>query len=556
MRFFALLMLTTVLVQAQTPFDKLVEQFYREYYNFFPSEGTSAGFHQCDSSLEDYSPAAMDARRKMFRSYLPKFQDFAPTDDRNLMLSKIQAELLAIDDIPYWRTNPDFYSSGVTQSIFLLISRKFAPPAERLKSVIAREKLIPSLLQTGRGNLSNPPRIFTEVALEQLPGIQNFFANDVPKAFAEVTDQSLLREFQAANSAVQQALSQYQTFLKTELLPRSKGDFRIGAENYRKKLLYEENVDIPIQRLLKIGYQNLEENRREVIAVAKQIDPAKTPNQIADESAADHPTPDKLLQVFRDTFSNLIGFINSHRIITIPSPVEPILEETPPFMRALTTASMDAPGPYETKATEAYFNVTLPEQGWPRERVQQFMTAFNRGTIESTAIHESYPGHYVQLLWFRQVPNMVRKLSQANSNVEGWAHYTEQMMLDEGYGNNDPKLRFGQLIDALLRNCRYIVGLEMHTGRMTYEQGIQFFMKQAYMSRDYAERETKRGTSDPTYLVYTLGKLQILKLREDYHQKLGAAFNLQQFHTDFVRQGGIPIAIIRKTMLRNDSPSL
>jgi uncharacterized protein (DUF885 family) len=260
--------------------------------------------------------------------------------------------------------------------------------------------------------------------------------------------------------------------------------------------------------------------------------------------------------VFQDTFSNLIGFINSHRIITISSPVEPILEETPPFMRALTTASMDAPGPYETKATEAYFNVTLPEQGWPRERVQQFMTAFNRGTIESTAIHESYPGHYVQLLWFRQVPNMVRKLSQANSNVEGWAHYTEQMMLDEGYGNNDPKLRFGQLIDALLRNCRYIVGLEMHTGRMTYEQGIQFFMKQAYMSRDYAERETKRGTSDPTYLVYTLGKLQILKLREDYHQKLGAAFNLQQFHTDFVRQGGIPIAIIRKTMLRNDSPSL
>ena len=184
------------------------------------------------------------------------------------------------------------------------------------------------------------------------------------------------------------------------------------------------------------------------------------------------------------------------------------------------------------------------------------MTAFNRGTIESTAIHEAYPGHYVQLLWFRQVPTMVRKLSQANSNVEGWAHYTEQMMLDEGYGNNDPKLRFGQLIDALLRNCRYIVGLEMHTGRMTYEQGIQFFIKQAYMTRDYAERETKRGTSDPTYLVYTLGKLQILKLREDYHQKLGAAFNLEQFHTEFVKQGGIPIAIIRKAMLRNDSPSL
>lgn len=184
------------------------------------------------------------------------------------------------------------------------------------------------------------------------------------------------------------------------------------------------------------------------------------------------------------------------------------------------------------------------------------MTAFNRGTIESTAIHEAYPGHYVQLLWFHQVRSKVRKLAQSNSNVEGWAHYTEQMMLDEGYGNHDPKLRFGQLIDALLRDCRYIVGIEMHTGHMTYEQGIQFFMKHGYMTRDYAERETKRGTSDPTYLVYTLGKLQILKLREDYHQKMGTAFNLEQFHNDFVKQGGIPVSVIRKTMLGNDSPSL
>jgi uncharacterized protein (DUF885 family) len=184
------------------------------------------------------------------------------------------------------------------------------------------------------------------------------------------------------------------------------------------------------------------------------------------------------------------------------------------------------------------------------------MTAFNRATIVSTAIHEAYPGHYVQLLWFQQAPSKVRKLLMCGSNVEGWAHYTEQMMLDEGYGNHDPKLRLGQLLDALLRNCRYIVGIEMHTGDMTYQQGIDFFEKQGYMSRDYAERETKRGTSDPTYLVYTLGKLEILKLRDDYHQKTGAAFNLEQFHDHFVKQGGIPIKIIRKQMLGNDSPAL
>lgn len=556
MRFLALFMSATLLTAAQTPFEKLVDRFYQEYYQFSPSEGTAVGFHQYDSQLENYSPFTLEAQRKMLHRYLSQFESFPATDDRNLIVSKIKAQLLALDDIPYWRINPDFYSSGTTYSIFLLMSRKFAPPGERMKSVIARERLIPPLLDTARKNLVNPPRIYTQVALEQLPGIENFFSGDVPKAFADVKDTALLKQFHAANNGVLQALREYQSFLTKDLLPRSNGDFRIGAENYRKKLLYEEDVDIPLERLLKIGYQNLEDNQRRLAEVAKQIDPGKTPQQIAEELAADHPAPDQLLQAFRDTFASLIAFIQSHHIITIPSPVKPILEETPPFMRALTTASMDSPGPYETKATEAYFNVTLPEPGWPRERTRQFMTAFNRGTIDSTAIHEAYPGHYVQLLWFHQVKSKVRKLAESHSNVEGWAHYTEQMMLDEGYGNHDPKLRFGQVIDALLRDCRYIVGIEMHTGHMTYEQGIQFFMKHGYMTRDYAERETKRGTSDPTYLVYTLGKLQILKLREDYHQKMGAAFNLEQFHNDFVKQGGIPVSIIRKAMLGNNSPSL
>jgi hypothetical protein len=549
-------MSASLLANAQTPFNKLVDQFYRDYFHFFPSEGTAAGFHQYDSQLEDYSPANIEAQRKMFHKYLPQFEHLPRTDDRDLMLSKIKAQLLALDDIPYWKTNPDFYSSSVTASIFSLISRKFAPAAERMKNVIAREKLIPSVLATARTNLSNPPRIYTEVALEQLPGIESFFSTDVPKAFSGAIDSGLLREFKQANDGVLRALRDYETYLKTDLLPRSKGDFRIGAENYRKKLLYEEDVDIPLDRLLNIGYADLRENQLRLAEVGREIDPGKKPQQIADRLAADHPAPERLLQVFRDTLSNLISFIQAHHIISIPSTVRPILEETPPFMRALTTASMDTPGPYETKATEAYFNVTLPEPSWPRERTREFMTAFNWGTIESTAIHEAYPGHYVQLLWFHQVHSKVRKLTQSNSNVEGWAHYTEQMMLDEGYGNHDPKMRFGQLIDALLRDCRYIVGIEMHTGKMTYEQGVQFFMKNAFMSHDYAERETKRGTSDPTYLVYTLGKLQILKLREDYRRKVGTAFNLERFHTEFVKQGGIPISIIRRTMLGNDSPSL
>ncbi|HJY08636.1 MAG TPA: DUF885 domain-containing protein, partial [Bryobacteraceae bacterium] len=482
MRLLALLAAGAMLASAQSPFDQLVDQYFNEHFEFSPSEATSDGFHQYDCKLEDYSQRSMQSQVAMDRKYLAKFERMPQSDDRDLMLSRIRAEVLAIEDIRGWEKNPDNYSSGVTASIFSLISREFAPADTRLKSVIAREERIPRVFVEARANLKNPPRIYTEVALEQLPGIEKFFQHDVPDAFSGVKDQRLLARFKTSNAAVLSALQKYQQFLKSDLLPRSHGDFRIGSENYCKKLLYEEMVDIPLDRLLKIGYDDLRRNQQELVAVAKKIDPTKTPQQIAEELEKDHPGPDQLLGSFRDTFSSLKDFIQTHHIIKIPSAVEPTVEETPPFMRALTTASMDTPGPYEKVSTEAYFNVTLPEKNWSAQRTQQFMTAFNRGTIVSTAIHEAYPGHYVQLLWFQRAPSKVRKLTMCGSNVEGWAHYTEQMMLDEGYGNHDPKLRLGQLLDALLRNCRYIVGIEMHTGKMSYEQGIGFFEKQGYMS--------------------------------------------------------------------------
>ena len=493
-------------MSAQGSFDQLVDKYFNDRFAFLPSQATADGFHQYDSKLENYSAAELRARVAMDRKYLAEFGKMPSSDDRDLMLAKIQSDLLAIENIRYWENNPDIYSSGVTESVFSLISREFAPTEKRLRSVIEREKQMPQVFVEARKNLKNPPKIFTQVALEQLPGIVSFFQKDVPQAFTSVRDKALLAEFKSTNDQVIKALNSYQQFLSTRLLPQSRGDFRIGAENYRKKLLYDEMVDIPLDRLLRIGYQNLHDNQRHLVEVAKRIDATKTPQELAEDLEKSHPAPNQLLQAFRNTLGGLIDFIHQRHIITIPSTVRPILEETPPFMRALTTASMDTPGPYEKVATEAYFNVTLPAPSWSRKQTEEFMTAFNRGTIVSTAIHEAYPGHYTQLLWFQRVPSKVRKLVQCGSNVEGWAHYTEQMMFDEGYSNDDPKLRLGQLLDALLRNCRYIVGIEMHTGQMTYDQGIDFFMKQGYMSRDYAQRETKRGTSDPTYLVYTLGK--------------------------------------------------
>jgi uncharacterized protein (DUF885 family) len=278
--------------------------------------------------------------------------------------------------------------------------------------------------------------------------------------------------------------------------------------------------------------------------------------------SVNHPDADKVLDQFRTTFDGLITFIKEKKIITLPTDVRPELAETPPFMRATTFASMDTPGPFETQSTTAFFNVTLPEAGWSKHDTDEYMKAFSYPLISTTSIHETYPGHYIQFAWMHKVNDRVRKLFGANSNAEGWAHYTEQMMLDEGFGQkeNDATaqrlLKLGQLQDALLRNARFIVGIKLHTGQMTFNQGVAFFEKEGYQTHSAALIETKRGTSDPTYLYYTLGKLQILKLRADMQAAQGHAFNLQTFHDDFMRQGFPPIKIVRKALLHNDSPTL
>jgi len=544
-------------LKAQEPSPQQVDRFFDDvYFKFNPTAGTSAGFHQYDTQLEDYSKAGVDAQRKALHAAEKEFAALPADPDRDLILNSIRATLLALEQVRGWENNPDNYSSGVTNSIYVIMSRTFAPPADRLQSAIARERQIPAVFQTARANLKNPPRIYTEVAIEQLPGIVSFFENDVPTAFKQVTDTKLLADFKQSNDAVIGALKDYQAFLQNDLLARSHGDFRLGADRFRKKLLYEEMVDLPLDKLLEIGMADLRRNQEAFKQTAAKVDPSKTPQQILDEATHDHPAPDHLLQSFRDVLGGLKDYITAHRIITIPSPVLPILEETPPFMRALTTASMDTPGPYEMVAKEAFFNVTLPEPSWTPKEVEEHMEGFSRGTIISTAVHEAYPGHYVQFLWTQAITSKVRKLLGANSNAEGWAHYCEQMMLDEGYGDGDLKLRLGQLQDALLRDARYIVGIQMHTGHMTYEQGIDFFVNEGYQSRTNGERETKRGTSDPTYLYYTLGKLEIMKLREDYKKMRGSAFTLEEFHDRFMRQGWPPIQIVRKAMLGDDSPVL
>ncbi len=549
------------------------EYFDQVYFPSQPTAGTLAGYHQYDTQLEDSSVPAVNAEIAQLRKFEKRFAamqsravfDQTTRGDCALLLGNIRSQLLTLETIRPWEKNPDTYSSTAANGAFTLMERKFASPDDRLRSLVARERRMPALFEQARLNLKNPPHIYTEIAIEQLPGIIDFFRKDVPLAFADAQDPVLREAFANSNGQVIAALTSYLDWLKTDLLARSNGDYRIGADTFRKKLDDDEMVSTPLPRLLEIGWADLHRNQEHFREVARELEPDKDPRAVLEELGQNHPAPDQLIPAFRATFDSLIGFIQSHHIVTIPSDVRPILEETPPFMRATTTASMDTPGPFEKHATEAYFNVTLPDKSMTPAEVEGYMHSFNVGTVISTAVHETYPGHYVQFLWVPQAPSRVRKLLGANSNAEGWAHYCEQMMLDEGYGQpgfgaKDAReakfLRLGQLQDALLRNARFIVGIEMHTGSMTFDQAVDFFQKEGYQSKETALVEAKRGTSDPTYLYYTLGKLEILKLREDLKQKQGAAFSLEEFHNDFLRQGWPPVKIVREALLGDESPAL
>ncbi len=309
MRCVALILLTAGVMQAQNP---VFDRFFDEYFfHFYPTQGTSAGFHQYDTQLEDYTKAGVDQRIGVLHKFEREVQAVPQSDDRDMVLAKIHSDLLELENIRQWEKNPDVYSSGVTASIFTLMSRNFAPQPGRLRSVIARERLIPPVFNAARANLKNPPKIYTEIAIEQLPGLISFFDKDVPLAFTQVHDQKLLADFKASNQNVMNALKSYEAYLKNDLLPKSHGDFRIGAENYHKKLEYDEMVDTPLDELLKIGYQNLHQNQEWFQRVARQIDPKKTPQQILAEARNGPPRSRSTAQRLSQYSGRPAGFHHS-----------------------------------------------------------------------------------------------------------------------------------------------------------------------------------------------------------------------------------------------------
>jgi uncharacterized protein (DUF885 family) len=538
-------------------FHQLTDEVLKDYFHRNPTAATSLGIHTYDDRIEDFSAPAIADALAATRAFRRRLQAIDPAGlsrddrvDREWLLHVFDAAELQLDVIRPWAKDPDTYSSGLTSAAYVLIKRSFAPPEVRMARLTKRMEAMPAALETARRNLEHPPRVYTDIAIQQIDGNRDFFQTAVVDAFASVTDPQLVRPFNEARVRVVQAMADYKDWLQSDLLPRSTGDFAYGADTYRRRLEAEEMIDTPLDRLLIEAETDLRRNQAAFADVAHQIAPGQTPASVLASVQQQHPDRGSLLGATQSELDALAGFIRAHHIVTVPEapPVQVI--ETPPFLRATTSASMDIPGPFEARAAEAYYNMTLPDPAWPQADRDAYMRQWYYPAITNVSVHEVWPGHYLQFLYAKRLTSDVRKVFGAASNSEGWAHYVEQMMADEGFHADDPRYRLAQLQDALLRDARFIVGIRLHTAGMTLTDAEAFFEREAYQPPPVAKAETRRGTSDATYGYYTMGKLAILALRDEYRAKEGADFTLQRFHDAFIQCGPIPVPLVREILLQ------
>lgn len=552
-------------VSAPTPgtntereFGDFADRYFQAYFEFHPTEGTYAGLHQFDSALERLTSGDVQNRIATLRTQAGELavlrkQKLSGADaiDAVLLENRISAELLDLDTIHEWRRNPLLYATLPGTAVDLLMKRNFATPKARVQAVNARLLQIPALLASMRDNATQVPAVFAELGLRILRGSVPFFRATVAdwvKANA-AGDTLLLSDFENAQRRALAALEVSADFLEHDVMPMASDNFAIGSTNFSRKLAYEEMVDVPLLRLLEIGEANLQRDYAAFLDTAKSIDSRKSPADVMQAITAQHPGENELISFAAASIERIRQFVVDKHIVPIPSDVRPAVLPTPPYARAGTFASMDTPGPYETSAREAFYYVTPVEPNWTQQHKQEHLRLFNRPVMDMITIHEAYPGHFVQFLYAKQFPTKTRKLTAAGTNAEGWAHYAEQMMLEQGFGAGDLKVHLAQLSEALVRDVRYVAGIRLHTQGMTLDQAKQLFMEKGFLTEANALEEARRGAYNPTYLYYTLGKLQIYKLRDDYARSKGGAFSLGEFHGEFVRQGAIPIRVIRQILL-------
>lgn len=548
---------TEVTASPSTTFASFVDRYFDAGFRFSPVSATETGLHEHDIRLDDRSRGSYERRIAELHFFLDELQridrkrlTFDEQIDAAAIEADIRGTLHEMETLRSWESNPMRYAGLPGNSVGVLIKRDFAPARDRLASVIARLKQIPAVYAAARANVKNPPREFTDLAIRIARGSAGYFAGDVANWAKEAAggDSALLADFTTSNDAAIAATRAFAEWLQNDLLPRSKGNYAIGAQAFLDKLRYEEMVDMPLDQLLAIGEAQLKKDYDAFVRTARQIDPSRTPLQVMTSLSDEHPSAEDLIPSARRSVEDARRYLIEKNIVTVPSEVRARIEETPPYARSGSFASMDTPGAFETKATEAFYYVTPVEADWDAKHKEEHLRLYNPYVMAMINVHEAYPGHYLQFLYAPRFPSKTRKLLFSGTNAEGWAHYSEQMMVDEGFGGGDPKFRLAQLQEALLRDVRYVVGIKLHTEGWTVEQGAKLFEEKAFQEPANAYEESRRGAYNPTYLYYTLGKIQIQQLRDDYMKAKHAS--LREFHDAFVSQGALPIPLVRRILMR------
>ena len=557
---------------ADADYEAVAEEYIKGYLAARPLQGTALGLHEYDGKITDYSRLALDAELSRLRRFDDRLNKFDPTKlsprqsiDLRILQAAVKKELFQMQDISVFERNPMVYARAADVNVY--VQRNFAPLEDRVRSLVAIESQVPNILIAARTNLNEVlPKPYVELAIQIARGSSDFLKKDLPAAIAGLKDERLRAAFQDSNRRAATALSDYAAWLEREKLPKASLEFALGEEKFRRLLAQTELVDLPPQKILEIGLEQLKAEQEAFAKAAKIIDPDKSPIEVFKQIQSEHPTPENLIPDVAKDLDKIRKYVSSHNLVTIPSDVRAKVKETPQYLRATSFASMDTPGPFEKRANEAYYYVTPTENDWPEKQKEEWLTAFNYYTSDIVSIHEAYPGHYVQFLRLNaSSATKVEKIFGSYAFTEGWAHYCEKMMIDEGYGSptaatpseedakRAAKYRMAQADEALLRLCRLCVSIKMHTQKMSIDEATKFFQENCYYEEKPSRQEAMRATFDPLYLNYTLGKLQILKLRDDYKAQQGDEFSLQKFHNELLNHGMPPIRLLREIMLKDQS---
>jgi uncharacterized protein (DUF885 family) len=538
------------------PLPHFVDEYLAYLYEINPTTATFDGVHVHDDLLEDFSRSAIDAQIRTLGGFGRRLAAIDParlTDverlERPALESSIRARVFELEAVRTWERNPQLFAETLATSLAGQALFDYAPLAERARRVLSKLRQVPRLMQSARDNIKDPPGIFVKVGLESFRGTLRFIQDDLPRAFGDLGDLHLLGDLADAATEASTSIGSCIEYLENDLAPRSKGSFRLGRERFEQKLALDEGFTMGADRLLSIALRELQKTQDEFRRVASRVN-GGDPLSAWQKTKADHPPAGKLVSVAEEQLAELADFIRREDIITLPAGAPVSVRPTPRFYR-WTAASMWTPGPFESRPVRAFYYITDVDPSWPAERQDEHLRDFNYGALWSISIHEVFPGHFLHYQHLRQVESTLRKsiLFSSTALVEGWAHYCEQMMVDEGFRKNDTGVRLGQLAESLIRLCRCIVGIRLHCEDMSVEQAVRFFREEAFLEESNARREAERGTFDPSYILYSAGKLMLMKLREDYKAQAGSRFSLRTFHDTLLGNGTVPIWLHRALML-------